>query len=262
MSLPRCHIEEVPSPTVVHYEPPVVERDVVVQHPEVVHHEHHVQPVIHETERHVQPVVRTRITTEHPVSYREVVIKDPPEMATSGVISTTTSSRAVAATAPAGGMVREAPATLIVEDPPIVEKRVVHEHPQVIHHEHHIQPIIRETERHVQPIHKTEITTEHPVTYKEVLVKDPALVARPHVAQTREGAHPVSTEHHPSHATLGMKIKGTMTQLMGSLTKNEAKKERGRLLKQGVDPSAHAAVAPTTAARTEVVHQTTTGQTF
>src|SRR4051812_3778749 len=121
MSLPRCHIEEVPSPTVVHYEPPVVEKDVVVQHPEVVHHEHYVQPVIHETERHVQPVVRTHITTEHPVTYREVVIEDPPDAGLA--LATTSGHRAVAAPAPAplvGGVVREAKASVVVEDPPIV----------------------------------------------------------------------------------------------------------------------------------------------
>jgi hypothetical protein len=138
--LPRVHMEEA---EVVHHDMPVVTKDIVVQHPEIIRHEHHVQPVIHETERHIQPIVKTRITTEHPVTYREVVIEEPLE----------------------GGVTRDA-SPVIIEDPPILKKRVVHDHPQIIHHEHHVQPIIHETERHIEPIHKTEITTEHPVAYK------------------------------------------------------------------------------------------------
>jgi hypothetical protein len=79
-------------------------------------------------------------------------------------------------------------------------------------------------------------------------VEDPALVARPCVAHTHEGRH-------SSHATMGQKLKGSMTQFMGALTRNEAKKERGRLLKQGVDPSS------TTASTTHVYHQTS-GQMY
>jgi hypothetical protein len=229
--LPRVHIEE----QVVHQDAPVVTKDLVVQHPEIIRHEHHVQPVIHETERHVRPVVKTRVTTEHPVSYREVVVEEPVE-----------------------GAQREA-STVVVEDPPIVSKRVVHVHPEIIHHEHHIQPIIRETERHIEPIHKTEITTEHPITYQEVVVKEPALVARPHVVHTREaGSGAVPHHRHPSHATLGQKLKGTMNQFVGTITGNEARKERGRLLKQGVEVPSTRAATTTTAGTTAVTDVYTT----
>jgi hypothetical protein len=160
--LPRVHIEELSEPTVVvHQDAPVVKKDIVVQHPEVVRREHHVQPIIHETERVVEPVYRTVVTTEHPVTHREVVVAEPDLLDHQHHQPyhprTTTGSDLVP---------RVAPETVIVEDPPVVEKKVVREHPEIIHHEHHIQPIIRETERHIEPIHKTEITTEHPVTYQ------------------------------------------------------------------------------------------------
>ena len=159
--LPRVHIEEVIEPAVVvHQDAPVVKKDIVVQHPEVVRREHHVQPIIHETERVVEPVYRTVVTTEHPVTHREVVVAEPDRQNHQHQHyhpRTRTGSDLVP---------RVAPETVIVEDPPVVEKKVVREHPEIIHHEHHIQPIIRETERHIEPIHKTEITTEHPVTYQ------------------------------------------------------------------------------------------------
>lgn len=45
---------------------PILKKDVVREHPEVVHKEHHVQPIIHEKERHVEPVHKTEVTKEHP----------------------------------------------------------------------------------------------------------------------------------------------------------------------------------------------------
>jgi hypothetical protein len=41
----------------------------------------------------------------------------------------------------------------------------------------------------------------------------------------------------PHHATIGQKIKGTMKEVTGTLTHNPVKKEEGRLLKQGIDPT-------------------------
>merc|ERR1711879_885912 len=39
------------------------------------------------------------------------------------------------------------------------------------------------------------------------------------------------------HATMGQKIKGTVKEVQGSLTHNPMKKEEGRLLKQGIEPT-------------------------
>lgn len=54
----------------VAHEKPIVKKEVVKEHPEVVHKEHHVQPIIHEKERHVQPIHKTEVTKEHPVEHR------------------------------------------------------------------------------------------------------------------------------------------------------------------------------------------------
>jgi hypothetical protein len=42
-----------------------------------------------------------------------------------------------------------------------------------------------------------------------------------------------------SHATIGQKIKGTIKEAQGTITRNPSKKEEGRLLKQGIDPTKH-----------------------
>merc|ERR1712000_305745 len=55
---------------------PLVKKDIVREHPEIVHKEHHVQLVIHEKERHIQPVHKTEVTAEHPVIHTETVAYD------------------------------------------------------------------------------------------------------------------------------------------------------------------------------------------
>jgi hypothetical protein len=54
---------------VVH-EAPIVKKDVVTEHPEIIHKEHHVQPIIHEKEVHVKPIHRVEVSTERPVIHR------------------------------------------------------------------------------------------------------------------------------------------------------------------------------------------------
>ena len=54
---------------VVH-EAPIVKKDVVTEHPEIIHKEHHVQHIIHEKEVHVKPIHRVEDSTERPVIHR------------------------------------------------------------------------------------------------------------------------------------------------------------------------------------------------
>ena len=108
----------------------------------------------------------------------------------------------------------------VVHDAPIVKKDIVHEHPEIVHHEHHVQPVIHEKERHIQPVHKTEITTEHPVLHKETIVAEPS-----------------RHEQAGAHVGIGQKIKGTMKEAAGAITGNEAKKQEGREIKQGITPT-------------------------
>ncbi len=49
---------------------PIVKKHVVTEHPEIIHKEHHIQPIIHETERHIEPIHKTEVTTEHPVLHK------------------------------------------------------------------------------------------------------------------------------------------------------------------------------------------------
>jgi hypothetical protein len=117
----------------------------------------------------------------------------------------------------------------VVHDAPVVKKDIVHEHPEIVHKEHHIQPVIHERERHIQPVHKTEITTEHPIIHKETIVEEPARFG------TTAHAHGGADPRH--HVGIGQKIKGTMKEVQGAITRNPAKKEEGKLIKQGIEPS-------------------------
>jgi hypothetical protein len=77
----------------------------------------------------------------------------------------------------------------------------------------------------------------------------PAVVEQPRMATTgmlhetttdRRGVLPgtsTSATGARHHATIGQKIKGTVKEVQGTLTHNQAKKEEGRLLKQGIAPA-------------------------
>jgi hypothetical protein len=46
---------------------PIIEREVIVEHPVEVRREHHIQPIIHERERQIQPIIQTEVTAERKV---------------------------------------------------------------------------------------------------------------------------------------------------------------------------------------------------
>jgi hypothetical protein len=145
--------------------------------------------------------------------------------------------------------------TSVIEHQPIVERQVIREHPVEVRHEHHVQPVIHETERQIQPIIQTQVTTE-----TKVMEADRNVMLPP-VMETRGGmpapatvvstgpAVPLATTATTGtgvmgtgaqrHATIGQKLKGTVKEVQGTLTHNPAKKEEGRLLKQGIDPTRH-----------------------
>ncbi|ELR21647.1 uncharacterized protein ACA1_230220 [Acanthamoeba castellanii str. Neff] len=100
-------------------------------------------------------------------------------------------------------------AAQVIKKEPVVQRHVVHEHPVIVHREHHVQPIIHEKVRHIKPVHRMEITTERPI-----ITRDSGVVA-----------------HKP---TVGQKLKGTVKELSGAITRNPAKKEEGRMLKRGM----------------------------
>jgi hypothetical protein len=73
----------------------------------------------------------------------------------------------------------------------------------------------------------------------------PAVVEQPRLASTGL-LHQTTTDHRgvmpgtgmgAHHATIGQKVKGTVKEVQGTVTHNPMKKEEGRLLKQGIEPS-------------------------
>ncbi|ELR25315.1 uncharacterized protein ACA1_290930 [Acanthamoeba castellanii str. Neff] len=140
-------------------------------------------------------------------------------------------------------------ATNVVEHQPIVEREVIVERPVEVRREHHIQPVIHEREHQIQPVVRTEVTTERKDLVTDRNVMMPAVVEQPRVATTGL-LHQTTTDQRgimpgagttgmtgAHHATIGQKIKGTVKEVQGSLTHNPMKKEEGRLLKQGIEPT-------------------------
>jgi hypothetical protein len=75
----------------------------------------------------------------------------------------------------------------------------------------------------------------------------PAVVEQPRLATTGL-LHQTTTDHRgimpgtgtgmgAHHATIGQKVKGTVKEVQGTVTHNPMKKEEGRLLKQGIEPT-------------------------
>jgi hypothetical protein len=143
-------------------------------------------------------------------------------------------------------------ATNVIQHQPIVEREVVVERPVEVRREHHIQPVIHEREHQIQPVIRTEVTTERRDIIAERDVMLPAVVEQPHIVHGTTGAM-AGTGTGAHHASIGQKIKGTVKEVQGALTHNPAKKEEGRLLKQGIDPTT-AGLGTTTGATHNATH--------
>jgi hypothetical protein len=77
------------------------------------------------------------------------------------------------------------------------------------------------------------------VSQQTTVVEEPAVMERHAVHADRHERVPLHhhKEHEEPHATVGQKLKGAMKQMVGTITGDETKKEEGRLLKQGIDPT-------------------------
>jgi len=69
-------VERLAPEGVVHR--PKLEKEVLVEHPVEVKHEHHIQPIIHEREHHIQPIVKTEVTLEQCWIEQEHTVMLPP----------------------------------------------------------------------------------------------------------------------------------------------------------------------------------------
>jgi hypothetical protein len=264
-----------------------LEKDVVIEHPVQIKHEHHVQPIIHEREHHIQPIVKTEVTAQQKHINTEKNVMLPPLVERAALpVGLEAVERAGAE-----GVIHKAK----------LEKEIIVEHPVQVKHERHIQPIIHEREHHIQPIIKTEVTAARPVIEQErevllppiieptVLVSGPALSSLPantvinttglaaerglahthkhgadvhshkhadirdeklahkhkHGADVHDHKHAGSFADSKSHAatsgtghaSVGQKLKGALKEVQGTVTRNPAKKEEGKMLMRGVDPA-------------------------
>jgi hypothetical protein len=137
----------------------------------------------------------------------------------------------------------------VVEHVPVVQKEVIPERPVQVVHEHHVQPIVHERVHQVQPVIQKEVTIEEKVVETDRNVMLPPVEAPANAAAVNpptglaQPPQPVPTQPVPGggigeqHASLGQKLRGTMKEVAGTVTRNPAKKEEGRLLKHGIDPT-------------------------
>lgn len=225
-------------------------KDVVVEHPVIVKHEHHVQPIIHEREHQIQPIIKTEVTSQqtHLRTDRNVVLEPIVERAALPV------GLEAVERATNDGILHRAK----------FEREVIVEHPVQVNHERHIQPVIHEHIHEIQPIIQTQVTAEQRVINQEHTVQLPPIIEptvfvnqqQPLMMQQQprmlqQGAIPVvmaqpmmaergmasslgaSTGQTATHVGIGQKIKGTVKEASGKMSHNPAKVEEGRAIKHG-----------------------------
>ncbi len=211
-----------------------LEREVVVEHPVEVRHEHHIQPVIHERVHHIQPVIKTEVTSEQRVINQEHTVMLPP------IIEPTTVMARAAAAAPV--------VPLATAAAPVVATTTLPHTAGVLNQSKPL-PQIPVVSRAHQPVGLPTTVTPGLLPAEQGLVGGQTGVARDVPLAAREGAlGTTAATMAPHKPTMGQRLKGAVKQLQGTITGNELKKEEGKLIAEGVDPAtARAATTSTTA---------------
>jgi hypothetical protein len=180
---------------------PIVQREVVVERPVEVRHEHHIQPVIHEREHRIQPIVKTQTTTERRVIEQDRTTMLPPVVQKPLMGAALTGTTGLSA-----------------------------------HHQH-------------QPLATGGAHPGGGVGALEAERRLSTTAGATTLPGERYGITGTTTatdlHHEQQHATMGQKIKGTAKEVAGTITRNPAKKEEGRMLKHGVADPTMAATHPT-----------------
>jgi hypothetical protein len=207
-----------------------LEKEVIMEHPVQIKHEHHVQPVIHERVHHIQPIIKTEVTTEQRVINEEHTVMLPPiieptvmmpaavpravPMASAAPIVATTTLPRTAGVLPLGNTTTTKPLPQI----PVVNRAS--------------QPLV--TPAPGMLASERTLGNDH---HHHDMTRDVPLAARESPL--------ASTGALPHKPTMGQRLKGAVKQLQGSVTGNELKKEEGKLISAGVDPlAAKAATTP------------------
>jgi hypothetical protein len=178
-----------------------LEKEVIVEHPVQVKHERHIQPIIHEREHHIQPIVKTEVTAAQPVIEQEREVLLPPIIEPTVLVS--------------GPPLSALPANTVVNTGTTglaAERGLAHMHKHGADVHAHKHADIRDqklahTHKHGADVH----------AHKHADVRD-------------------STAHH--HAGVGQKLKGALKEVQGTITRNPAKKEEGKMLMHGTDSTA------------------------
>jgi hypothetical protein len=206
-----------------------LEKEVIVEHPVQIKHEHHVQPVIHERVHHIQPVIKTEVTTEQRVIHEEHTVMLPP------IIEPT-----VMMQAPAPAMAPMASAAPIVATTTLprtagvlpLGNNTAKPLPQIPQVNRASQPLVTPAPGMLA----SERTLGNDHHHHHNMSRDVPLAAS-------QGA--LGSSALPHKPTMGQRLKGAVKQLQGTVTGNELKKEEGKLISSGVDPlAAKAATTP------------------
>jgi hypothetical protein len=220
-----------------------LEKEIIIEHPVKIKHERHMQPIIHEREHHIQPIIKTEVTADRPVIEQQRDVLLPPIVEPTVLVGgpainalpTNTIINPSASTAPglatgAGGLVAER------------ELGGAHKHKHGADvHKHKHADLVDDKHAHKHK-HGADVHThkhagladdKHELKHKHADLADPKPV--PIAATPAHSDATTAQTHHK--ASVGQKLKGALKEVQGTITRNPAKKEEGKMLMHGVDPA-------------------------
>jgi hypothetical protein len=188
-----------------------LEKEVIVEHPVQIKHERHIQPIIHEREHHIQPIIKTEVTTQQTVIEKENTVMLPPIIEPTVMVGTRSAAPVMAAAPLAAAPLAAAPivaTTTLPRNAGLNSGGLLESEPRLA------------SAGAVPPLMTGE---------REVYNRN--LGAGNHTGSTL--GHTQSGTTGETHVGIGQKIKGAMKEVQGTITRNPAKKEEGRMLMHG-----------------------------
>jgi len=237
-------VGEQQMPQVVTHEP-VVQVEHVHHQPVQVQREHHVQPIIHQTQHHVHPVQQTEVTKESPIIQKEETVMHP--VTDAGVVPGQQGGfqqgglgmQQNLGMQQQGGLMGENLGNPDLESAEGVRPVGMGLQEQPLPPQQGLglgQQGLGLGQQGGLPTQSAVPVMQQQVPFGGVEKQIP-ITGHGNLENLDAGTR--DTTGSGGHSTIGQKIKGTVKQVAGTLTGNQAKKEGGKMLRrEGIDPTA------------------------
>jgi hypothetical protein len=207
---------------------PILEKEVINERPVQVKHQHHIQPVVHEVEHSIQPIVKTQATTATTVIEKDKNVMFPPIVEPTTMVSSAPVAAALVPTsrrADAGML----PATHV----PMTPQGMMMGGRGMLDSEERMGLGV------VAPI----MPGEKEILLEDLSKKEKKRMKKNLLSPSTATDSALQEKSSPTAGTggrrgsIGMKIKGAVKEVAGTITRNPAKKEEGKMLMHGIDPA-------------------------